>query len=170
MKRIPCIILVCLAVSCSGSASADIPVWRWTDGEVQGGEAVTEPHPSIVELGWTNVTAAFTAVPEGIAVYRSPEALDGVKAVAYIAVADLQKITWDVYSIDDPAILGTTDELRTPSAWFAWKPAPVVKGRVRPAKCSNPRCITNQEIYLPHYFTGSGDTVICEYCDERTLL
>ena len=126
MKRIPFIILVCLAASCSGSASADIPVWRWTDGEVQGGEAVTEPHPSIVELGWTNVTAAFTAVPEGIAVYRSPEALDGVKAVAYIAVADLQKITWDVYSIDDPAILGTTDELRTPSAWFAWKPAPVV--------------------------------------------
>ena len=92
MKRIPFIILVCLAASCSGSASADIPVWRWTDGEVQGGEAVTEPHPSIVELGWTNVTAAFTAVPEGIAVYRSPEALDGVKAVAYIAVADLQKI------------------------------------------------------------------------------
>ena len=49
-------------------------------------------------------------------------------------------------------------------------PAPVVKGRVRKAKCSNPKCITNQELYLPHYFIGAGDTVICEYCDERTLL
>ncbi|MBR1764249.1 MAG: aspartate carbamoyltransferase [Ruminococcus sp.] len=49
-------------------------------------------------------------------------------------------------------------------------PVPVVKGRARHAKCSNPKCITNQELYLPHYFTGSGDTVICEYCDERTLL
>ena len=50
-------------------------------------------------------------------------------------------------------------------------PARLVKGRVVPkGKCSNPKCITNQELYLPRYFTGSGDTVTCEYCDERTLL
>ena len=28
----------------------------------------------------------------------------------------------------------------------------------------------NTEQYLPHYFTGKGTTLICEYCDERTLV
>ena len=37
-------------------------------------------------------------------------------------------------------------------------------------KCSNPKCITNTETYLPNSFTGIGDTVECEYCDERKLL
>ncbi len=51
------------------------------------------------------------------------------------------------------------------------RPAPLVTGRIVPkAACSNPGCITNHELYLPRYFKGSGDTVICEYCDERTLL
>ncbi len=50
-------------------------------------------------------------------------------------------------------------------------PAPLICGRPLPAvRCSNPGCITNHEEYLPRYFIGSGDTVICEYCDERTLL
>ena len=50
-------------------------------------------------------------------------------------------------------------------------PAPLVYGRVLPyVKCSNPKCITNHEEYLPKYFIGKGDTVICEYCDERTLI
>ncbi len=35
--------------------------------------------------------------------------------------------------------------------------------------CDNPNCITNQESYLPKYFTGNGDTLTCEYCDERKL-
>ena len=51
------------------------------------------------------------------------------------------------------------------------RPAPLVTGRVIPkAVCSNPRCITNHELYLPRYFRGNGDTVVCEYCDERTLI
>ena len=50
------------------------------------------------------------------------------------------------------------------------KPAPLVTGRRIPkARCSNPKCITNQELYLPCWFRGNGDTVICEYCDERSL-
>lgn len=50
-------------------------------------------------------------------------------------------------------------------------PAPLVRGSVRTGvKCSNPKCITHQETYLPNYFIGRGDTVICEYCDERTLI
>ena len=124
MKNFACIFLVCLAASCTGKASADMPQWRWTDGNYP--EGFVEPHSSIVELGWSNVTSTFSGVPDGIAVYRSPETLNGVKTVAYIAVADLKKITWDVRSIDDPTIQGTADELKTPSAWFSEKPAPVV--------------------------------------------
>ena len=37
-------------------------------------------------------------------------------------------------------------------------------------KCTNPKCITNSEHYLPKSFVGDGDTVECEYCDERILL
>ncbi|NLP26707.1 MAG: aspartate carbamoyltransferase [Clostridiales bacterium] len=36
--------------------------------------------------------------------------------------------------------------------------------------CSNQRCITNSEHYLPKSFSGIGDIVECEYCDERVLL
>lgn len=37
-------------------------------------------------------------------------------------------------------------------------------------KCTNVRCITNAEYYLPKSFIGHGDTIECEYCDERILL
>lgn len=36
--------------------------------------------------------------------------------------------------------------------------------------CTNPKCITNYEDYLPKSFRGIGDIVECEYCDERVLL
>ena len=35
--------------------------------------------------------------------------------------------------------------------------------------CQNPKCITQKEKYLPRSFRGSGDTLECEYCDERLL-
>ncbi len=35
--------------------------------------------------------------------------------------------------------------------------------------CTNPRCITHLETYLPKNFRGNGDTLECEYCDERLL-
>lgn len=51
------------------------------------------------------------------------------------------------------------------------EPAKLIKGRERRhVTCSNPACITHRETYLPHLFEGSGDIVICEYCDNRTLI
>lgn len=51
------------------------------------------------------------------------------------------------------------------------KPAPLIVGSEHiHTKCSNPNCITHQETYLPHYFHGDGTTLVCEYCDERTLV
>ncbi|HOR22098.1 MAG TPA: aspartate carbamoyltransferase, partial [Ruminococcus sp.] len=39
-------------------------------------------------------------------------------------------------------------------------------------RCSNPRCITNHEEYLPKSFRSGGDETLleCEYCDERKLI
>lgn len=47
----------------------------------------------------------------------------------------------------------------------------LLKGRVhKNCSCPNPKCITNTESYLPKSFLGIGDTIECEYCDERKLL
>ncbi|MGN0613627.1 MAG: aspartate carbamoyltransferase [Porcipelethomonas sp.] len=47
----------------------------------------------------------------------------------------------------------------------------LLKGTVHHScACSNPKCITNTEKYLPRSFVGTGDTIECEYCDERKLL
>ena len=37
-------------------------------------------------------------------------------------------------------------------------------------QCTNPKCITQTEKYLPHSFINRGDILMCEYCDERILL
>ena len=39
-----------------------------------------------------------------------------------------------------------------------------------PYVCSNNGCITHQEPHLPFLFRKSGDMLVCEYCEERTLL
>lgn len=36
--------------------------------------------------------------------------------------------------------------------------------------CTNPKCVTQTEKYLPHSFINRGDILVCEYCDERILL
>ena len=123
MKRICLMLSAALALSCTETASTDMPEWRWTDKEPV---EVPEPHPAITGLGWTNVSADYSTLPDGINVYRSPETIDGNKVIAYIAVADLSKITWDVRSIDDPDIQGTDDPLRTPSEFYSEALAPVI--------------------------------------------
>ena len=48
---------------------------------------------------------------------------------------------------------------------------PLLTGQVHhECRCTNPRCITQTEHYLPHSFRKYGDIMICEYCDERILL
>lgn len=39
-----------------------------------------------------------------------------------------------------------------------------------PHTCSNPKCITHTEQYLPHLFSEAGDMLECKYCDGRTLI
>lgn len=39
-----------------------------------------------------------------------------------------------------------------------------------PYVCSNPKCITQTEPYLPNRFTEAGDMLVCSYCEGRTLI
>jgi len=117
---------LCLAVSCSKATStADYPQWRWKDKETPDNEYV-EPNPDLTAKGWTNITLEHAGLPEGLTIYRSPEKLLDINAVAYLAVADLSKVSWDVRSIDDPKLQGTKDELKTPSQFYSESPAPVM--------------------------------------------
>lgn len=50
------------------------------------------------------------------------------------------------------------------------KPQKLLNGRAKKGiACTNKRCITNHEHYLPKSFIGKGDTLICDFCDERVL-
>ena len=125
MRRLYIIALLCLVVSCSEAASTDYPEWRWSD-KTTPEDVFVEPNEGIVAKGWKNVTDTYAAIPDGIAVYSSPDQLQGVNAIAYLAVADLSKATWDVKSIDDPKLQGTKDPLQTPSEFYSGSPAPVM--------------------------------------------
>lgn len=59
------------------------------------------------------------SLPEGITVYRNREDLCGRKAVAYYAEADLSKVRFDIWSINDPQGKGCSDALKTPSEVYA---------------------------------------------------
>ena len=70
-----------------GDDNTDIPDWPWAEPETP-----TEPveaNPDIVNLGWTNVKSTYGTLPEHINVYKSPETLEGKKAIAYIALRSL---------------------------------------------------------------------------------
>ena len=112
-------------VACASKGGAT-PEWPWENPVDPGTEKPVEANPGIVSKGWTNVSSAYAALPEGIQIYKSPATLEGTKAIAYIAVADLSKITWDVWSINDPRTQGTTDALKTPSKVYEATAAPVV--------------------------------------------
>jgi len=36
--------------------------------------------------------------------------------------------------------------------------------------CGNPNCITNRELYVPRSFRRESDMLVCDYCDEHTLV
>ncbi len=66
--------------------------------------------PSANYKGWT-LTEEFGTLPDGINVYKSPNTINGKNAVAYIAVADINK-----GKIFD--VLGEATGLKTPSQFY----------------------------------------------------
>lgn len=54
---------------------------------------------------------------------------------------------------------------------YNYKTAPLLTGEKKHnITCTNPKCITQIEKYLPHSFRKVGDMLECEYCDERILM
>lgn len=47
-------------------------------------------------------------------------------------------------------------------------PVKLIKGKpIKGCLCSNPRCITNKELYLPKSFVEDGGRMLCEFCDTK---
>ena len=91
-----------------GDYNTDIPDWPWAEPETP-----TEPveaNPDIVNLGWANVKSTYGTLPEHINVYKSPETLEGKKAIAYIAVGDMSKAAFGV--------LGEKTGLKKPKEFY----------------------------------------------------
>ena len=69
--------------------------------------------PPVETSPW--IAVEVSGLPDGIEVYRNSEDLCDKKAVAYYAEADLSKVSFDIWSINDPYANGTNDGLKTPS-------------------------------------------------------
>lgn len=142
-----------LTLSCTEPESS-LPDWPWQDPEEEvqpeqkpepapepedpdtpvEPEPEPEPEPDQDPLPvidatldrWTDVSADYDALPAYIKVYRSPEALEGKHAVAYIAVADLDSAEWDIWSVRSDDSYVTSDSYKTPSDIYDEEEWPVV--------------------------------------------
>ena len=103
--------------------SDEIQDWPWQD-------LVTETPEDEVEDAtldkWSDVSADYGTLPEYIRVYKSPEKLEGKMAVAYVAVADMKYAQWDIWSINDAEMAGSSDAFKTPSKVYAEGSWPIV--------------------------------------------
>ncbi len=114
MNKILMLSTICLLALCASCSNDDtgIPDWPWTDNPVEEEpEEPIEANPSIVKLGWSNVGDSYGTLPVHINVYKSPETLDGKKAIAYIAVGDMNSATFGV--------LGEKTGLKKPKEFYA---------------------------------------------------
>lgn len=123
MKIILAALLISGLIGCT-EASDKQPDWPW-QGQEPEQEVPETPEDATLDK-WADVSADYNDLPEYIRVYRSPENLEGKKAVAYIAVADMVSAQWDIWSINDAAMEGTTDAFKTPAAVYAESNWPIV--------------------------------------------
>lgn len=98
MKKIYYSLLIfsLFTITACGGDNNDIPEWPWLDSAPEEPKEPVEPNSAIVELGWSNVKEAFGTLPKHINVYKSPETLTGKKAIAYIAIGDMNDAIFGV--------------------------------------------------------------------------
>ncbi|MBR4595976.1 MAG: phosphodiester glycosidase family protein [Bacteroidales bacterium] len=116
MRKVIYILSLALAAACACAQKGDgIPEqWPWLDPD-----ADNEP--------WVEVTdGRFGDLPAGIRIYHSPDALNGRKAEAWIATADLSKTSFHVWGLDDPELDGCMDNLLTPAKVYEGNGSPVL--------------------------------------------
>lgn len=134
MKQIFFSILISfLALSCEGQESA-MPDWPWQDPE-QESPAPENPDPETPDTpdaddgalsNWEDMSSEFGTLPDYIKVYKSPVKLQGKNAVAYVAVADMSSAKWDIWSINDSDMKGTTEKFKKPSEVYSQSNWPIV--------------------------------------------
>lgn len=105
--------LVFSTSSCSND-NTNTPVWKWEDPKVD----VTNPDSAIIVQGWTLQTG-YGDLPSYIRVYKSPATLQGKSAIAYIALADMNKNA--VFNV-----LGNSKGYKTPSDFYNEEKASIV--------------------------------------------
>lgn len=124
-------VLLALLVSCTdGKANNVIEDWPWDD-PVEPENPSSEPvekdsNQDYVDLGWTNVGTVYGELPDYINVYKSPSELGGKPVAAYIAVADMNVVQWDVWSVKSDLTYKTSDSYKTPSEVYEDYNCPVV--------------------------------------------
>ena len=106
--------------------SGEVQDWPWQDQEVEQPETPEEIVEGATLDKWTDVSADFGTLPEYIKVYKSPDTLEDKKAVAYVSIADMASAQWDIWSINDAEMAGTTDSFKTPSVVYSEGKWPVV--------------------------------------------
>ena len=124
MVTIISLLLLFGIIGCTPATSDEIPDWPW-QGQEPEQETPEIPEEDASLDKWTDVSADYT-LPGYIKVYRSPEELEGKKAVAYIAIADMASAQWDIWSINDAEMKGTTDKFKTPADVYAEAQWPIV--------------------------------------------
>lgn len=131
------IVALSLVISCTDKGETDIPVNDWPWGEKPEPEqpqpdtpdqpvVKEEPNQAIVDAGWVNLGDTYGELPEHISVYRSPETLQDKAAIAYIAVVDLTKGDWDVWSVKSDLSYKTDDSYKTPAQVYEATKAPII--------------------------------------------
>lgn len=109
-------------IACGDSTAHEdtLANWKWDK---------TETNTNITGLGWTNVSADYGRLPGYLNVYRSPETIEGSKAVAYIAVADMAKATFGVLGNvhwSEKAGGNGNESIYTPTEFYNDNASPIV--------------------------------------------
>ena len=113
-------------IGCTAT-SDEIQDWPWPDPEVEQPQPEKPEEPEGATLDkWSDVSAEYGTLPEYIKVYKSPEKLEGKSAVAYAAFADMTSAQWDIWSINDAEMAGTSDAFKTPTTVYNEGTWPVV--------------------------------------------
>lgn len=115
MNRMMTFLTAALLFSGCAAGGPDIPEeWPWTD-------------PDADNQPWEEVTdGRFGSLPGYVQVYHSPAILNGKKAEAWIATADLSQAEFHVWGLNDPELDGSSDALKTPTQVFNGNGEPVL--------------------------------------------
>ena len=109
--------LICMQTlwSCNND-KGNAPDWTWEDPAPNTPSAGSDS--VIVARGWILQTS-FGELPDYIRVYKSPSMLQGKSAIAYVAVADMNKQA--TFSV-----LGDASGYKTPSEFYQTQQAPII--------------------------------------------